>query len=139
MLSAPASQFNNHAGSTKSYDYVREHNQTVNKLDYLLGRAPITVDYAPGTLQIVEQHDGSKLVLRKLKDEYNVSDRVAAMNFLARNAAQGQIVTGLLYVDSEPEDLHLHLQTVERPLNTLGDADLCPCAATLEKINASLR
>jgi 2-oxoglutarate ferredoxin oxidoreductase subunit beta len=136
---SPCIAFNNHAGSTKSFDYVREHNQSVNKLDYLLGRAPITVDYAPGTLQIVEQHDGSKLVLRKLKDEYNVSDRVAAMNFLARNAAQGEIVTGLLYVDSEPEDLHLHLETVEKPLNTLGDADLCPGAATLETINASLR
>jgi 2-oxoglutarate ferredoxin oxidoreductase subunit beta len=136
---SPCIAFNNHAGSTKSFDYVREHNQSVNKLDYLLGRAPITVDYAPGTLQIVEQHDGSKLVLRKLKDEYNVSDRVAAMNFLARNAAQGQIVTGLLYVDSEPEDLHLHLETVEKPLNTLGDTDLCPGAATRETINASLR
>ncbi|MDQ2078696.1 2-oxoacid:ferredoxin oxidoreductase subunit beta [Xanthobacteraceae bacterium Astr-EGSB] len=136
---SPCIAFNNHAGSTKSFDYVREHNQAVNKLDYLLGRAPIAVDYAPGTLQVVEQHDGSKLVLRKLKDEYDVSDRVAAMNFLARHAAKGQVVTGLLYVDNEPEDLHLHLATVDRSLNSLGDADLCPGAATLEKINASLR
>jgi 2-oxoglutarate ferredoxin oxidoreductase subunit beta len=136
---SPCIAFNNHAGSTKSFDYVREHNQAVNKLDYLLGRAPIAVDYAPGTLQVVEQHDGSKLVLRKLKDEYDVSDRVAAMNFLARHAAKGQVVTGLLYVDNEPEDLHLHLATVDRPLNALSDADLCPGADTLEKINASLR
>jgi len=136
---SPCIAFNNHAGSTKSFDYVREHNQAVNKLDYLLGRAPIAVDYAPGTLQVVEQHDGSKLVLRKLKDEYDVSDRVAAMNFLARHAAKGQVVTGLLYVDNEPEDLHLHLATVDKPLNSLGDADLCPGADTLEKINASLR
>jgi 2-oxoglutarate ferredoxin oxidoreductase subunit beta len=136
---SPCIAFNNHAGSTKSFDYVREHNQAVNKLDYLLGRAPIEVDYAPGTLQVVEQHDGSKLVLRKLKDEYDVSDRVAAMNFLARHAAKGQVVTGLLYVDNEPEDLHLHLATVDSPLNSLGDPDLCPGAATLEKINASLR
>jgi 2-oxoglutarate ferredoxin oxidoreductase subunit beta len=136
---SPCIAFNNHTGSTKSFDYVREHNQAVNKLDYLLGRAPIAVDYAPGTLQVVEQHDGSKLVLRKLKDEYDVSDRVAAMNFLARHAAKGQVVTGLLYVDNEPEDLHLHLATIDEPLNSLVDADLCPGAATLEKINASLR
>ena len=96
-------------------------------------------DYAPGTVQVVEQHDGSTLVLRKLDDEYDVSDRVVAMNFLARHAAQGQIVTGLLYVDSEPEDLHQHLATAAAPLNSLGDDDLCPGAATLDAINASLR
>ena len=61
------------------------------------------------------------------------------MNFLAQHAAKGQIVTGLLYVESEPEDLHLHLNTVETPLNALGDAELCPGSATLEKINAGLR
>ncbi len=136
---SPCITFNNHAGSTKSFDYVREHNSAVNRLDYLLGRAPITVDYAPGTVQVVEQHDGSKLVLRKLNQDYDVSDRVAAMNFLAQHAAKGQIVTGLLHVESEPEDLHVHLNTVEAPLNQLGESDLCPGSATLENINAGLR
>ncbi len=136
---SPCITFNNHAGSTKSFDYVREHNAAVNRLDYLLGRAPITVDYAPGTVQVVEQHDGSKLVLRKLNQDYDVSDRVAAMNFLAQHAAKGQIVTGLLHVENDPEDLHHHLNTVETPLNQLGENELCPGAATLDKINAGLR
>jgi 2-oxoglutarate ferredoxin oxidoreductase subunit beta len=61
------------------------------------------------------------------------------MSFLQRHAAVGQVVTGLLYVDREPEDLHRHFNTVEAPLNSLSDKDLCPGAATLEKINASLR
>jgi 2-oxoglutarate/2-oxoacid ferredoxin oxidoreductase subunit beta len=136
---SPCIAFNNHAGSTRSFDYVREHNAAVNKLDYLVGRAPINIEHAPGTVQVVEQHDGSKLVLRKLNQEYDVGDRVAAMNFLHQHAAKGQIVTGLLYVDSEPEDLHLHLNTVETPLNALSDADLCPGSAALDKINAGLR
>jgi 2-oxoglutarate ferredoxin oxidoreductase subunit beta len=136
---SPCIAFNNHAGSTKSFDYVREHNAAVNKLDYLAGRAPIVIDYAPGTVQVVEQHDSSRLVLRKLDQEYDVGNRVAAMNFLHEHAAKGQIVTGLLYVESEPEDLHLHLNTVETPLNALNDAELCPGSATLEKINAGLR
>ena len=136
---SPCVAFNNHAGSTKSFDYVREHNEAVNKLDYLVGRAPIVLDYAPGTVQVVEQHDGSRLVLRKLDRDYDVADRVAALNFLATHAAKGQIVTGLLYVESEAEDLHRHLNTVETPLNALGDAELCPGASTLEKINAGLR
>src|SRR5690242_10228019 len=136
---SPCIAFNNHVGSTKSFDYVREHNEAVNRLDVLTGRAPISVDYAPGTVQVVEQHDGTKLVLRKLDADYDVHDRLAAMSFLQRHAAKGQVVTGLLYVEPESEDLHTHLNTVEAPLNALEAKELCPGTAALEKINASLR
>ena len=136
---SPCVAFNNHTGSTKSFDYVREHNEAVNRLDVISGRAPITVDYAPGTVQVVEQHDGTKLALRKVDADYDVHDRLAAMAFLQKHAAKGQVVTGLLYVDAEAEDLHSHLDTVAAPLNTLGEKELCPGTAALEKINASLR
>ena len=136
---SPCVAFNNHAGSTKSFDYVREHNEAVNRLDVITGRAPIKLDQAPGTVQVVEQHDGSRLVLRKLNADYEVSDRLAAMNFLQTHAAKGQIVTGLIYLDHEPEDLHGSLNTVAAPLNALGDKELCPGSAALDKINASLR
>jgi 2-oxoglutarate/2-oxoacid ferredoxin oxidoreductase subunit beta len=136
---SPCIAFNNHAGSTKSFDYVREHNDAVNRLDVLTGRNPITVDYAPGTVQVVEQHDGTRLALRKIDADYDANDRLAAMTFLQKHAAKGQVVTGLLYVDPDSEDLHTHLDTIETPLNTLEAKDLCPGAAALEKINASLR
>jgi 2-oxoglutarate/2-oxoacid ferredoxin oxidoreductase subunit beta len=136
---SPCVAFNNHLGSTKSFDYVREHNEAVNRLDVIPARAPIKVDYEPGHVEVVEQHDGSKLALRKLNDDYDPHDRLAAMNFLQLHAAKGQIVTGVLFVDSEPTDLHKHLNTVSAPLNTLDEADLCPGASALEKINAGLR
>jgi 2-oxoglutarate ferredoxin oxidoreductase subunit beta len=136
---SPCVAFNNHAGSTKSFDYVREHNEAVNRLDVITGRAPIRLDQAPGTVQVVEQHDGSRLVLRKLNADYDANDRLAAMNFLQTHAAKGQIVTGLIYLDREPEDLHASLNTIATPLNELGDKELCPGSAALEKINASLR
>ena len=136
---SPCIAFNNHAGSTKSFDYVREHNEAVNRLDVLTGRAPITVQYAPGTVQIVEQHDGTKLVLRKLDADYDVNDRLAAMSFLQKHAAKGQVVTGLLYVEPDSEDLHAHLNTVDAPLNTMEAKDVCPGSAVLDKINAGLR
>jgi 2-oxoglutarate/2-oxoacid ferredoxin oxidoreductase subunit beta len=136
---SPCVAFNNHTGSTKSFDYVREHNEAVNRLDVITGRAPITVDYAPGTVQVVEQHDGTKLALRKVDADYDVHDRLAAMAFLQKHVAKGQVVTGLLYVDADSEDLHSHLNTIEAPLNTLGEKELCPGSAALEKINASLR
>src|SRR5882757_9068819 len=136
---SPCVAFNNHAGSTKSFDYVREHNDAVNRLDVITGRDPITVDYAPGSVQVVEQHDGTRLALRKLDADYDVHDRLAAMAFLQKHAAKGQVVTGLLYVDPDSEDLHAHLNTVDTPLNGLEAKDLCPGTAALEKINASLR
>ena len=136
---SPCIAFNNHAGSTKSFDYVREHNDAVNRLDVLTGRDPIEIDQDAGTVQIVEQHDGSRLALRKIDADYDPHDRLGAMTFLQKHAAQGQIVTGLLYVDPEADDLHSHLNTVERPLNRLGAADLCPGQSVLDKINASLR
>src|SRR5216110_1705721 len=68
---SPCVAFNNHPGSTKSFEYVREHNEAVNRLDFMTPREEITVDYAPGTIEIVEQHDGSKLALRKLAADYD--------------------------------------------------------------------
>jgi 2-oxoglutarate ferredoxin oxidoreductase subunit beta len=136
---SPCVAFNNHTGSTKSFDYVREHNEAVNRLDVISERAPIKVDYAPGSVQVVEQHDGTKLALRKLDADYNAHDRVAAMGFLQKHTAKGQVVTGLLYVDPDSEDLHAHLDTVETPLNSLEADQLCPGSAALDKINASLR
>jgi 2-oxoglutarate ferredoxin oxidoreductase subunit beta len=61
------------------------------------------------------------------------------MTFLQKHAAKGQVVTGLLYVDPDSEDLHHHLDTVETPLNALDEAALCPGSAALDKINTSLR
>jgi 2-oxoglutarate ferredoxin oxidoreductase subunit beta len=136
---SPCVAFNNHVGSTKSFDYVREHNEAVNRLDVITGRATIHLDQAPGTVQVVEQHDGTRLVLRKLNEDYDVHDRLAAMNFLQSHAAKGQIVTGLIYLESEAEDLHGNLNTVTAPLNELAEKDLCPGSTALDKINASLR
>ena len=136
---SPCVAFNNHAGSTKSYEYVREHNEAANRIDFVPCRDEITVDYSEGELIEVEQHDGTFLRLRKLGAEYDPRDRVAAMSYVHAREAQGEVATGLLYVDPEPRDLHAHLNTVPQPFNQLGVADLCPGAGALAKINASLR
>jgi len=136
---SPCVAFNNHDGSTKSFDYVREHNEAVNFLDVITGREPIAVDYAPGSVEMVRQHDGSTLKLRKLADDYDVHDRVAALSWLQQRHAAGELVTGLLYVDPEPTDLHQHMNTVATPFNELSEKELCPGSAALGKLNASLR
>lgn len=136
---SPCVAFNNHAGSTKSYDYVREHNDAVNRLDFVTPREEIAIEHAPGETIEIEQHDGSRLRLHKLGAAYDPSDRIAAMNYVHARQAKGEVVTGLLYVDADAQDLHAHLDTTAAPLNSLDAAALCPGAATLDKINAALR
>ncbi|MCC6219137.1 MAG: 2-oxoacid:ferredoxin oxidoreductase subunit beta [Aquabacterium sp.] len=136
---SPCVTFNNHAGSTRSYDWVREHNEAVSRIDLILGRQEITVDYAPGEVVDVEQHDGTTLRLHKLHVDYDPTDRVAAMAYMQAHAARGELVTGLLYLEGEAGDLHAAQNTSVRPLNSLGTADLCPGAAALERLNAGWR
>ncbi len=136
---SPCVAFNNHAGSTKSYDYIREHNEAVSRIDFISSRAEITVDYPEGEVVDVAQHDGSIMRLRKLHGGYDPTNRVAAMNYIQERQAAGEIATGLLYVDPQPEDLHAHLNTAETPFNRMGVKELCPGSAMLERINASLR
>ena len=136
---SPCVAFNNHAGSTKSYDYIREHNEAVSRIDFISSRAEITVDYPEGEVVNVAQHDGSIMRLRKLHAGYDPTNRVAAMTYIQERQAAGEVATGLLYVDPQPEDLHAHLNTAQTPFNRMGVKELCPGSAMLERINASLR
>jgi len=136
---SPCVAFNNHPGSTKSYDYVREHNEAVNFLDVMVPREPITADYGPGSVQDVVMHDGGTIRLRKVHPEFDPTDKIAAMNYLQRQHAAGEIVTGLLYSHPDSRDLHDAQETVAVPLNSLRDADLVPGAAALATFNQGLR
>jgi len=136
---SPCVAFNNNPESTKSFDYVRAHNEAVNMLDVIVGRDEITADYAPGTVETVVQHDGSILRLRKLAVDYDPYDRVSALTYLQQRHALGEVVTGLLFVEPDPGDLHEFLETVETPLNRLGEAELCPGPEILARFNAAHR
>ena len=136
---SPCVAFNNHPGSTKSYDYVREHNDAVNRLDFWPSRDEITTEIAPGSTRDVALHDGGTVRLHKLQDDYDPSDKVAAMAYLESHRERGEVVTGLLYARADSTDMHDALETIDAPLNALGDAELVPGSAALAKLNASLR
>ena len=136
---SPCVAFNNHAGSTKSYDYVREHNESVSRIDFISPRDEITSSYAPGEVINVLQHDGSSLRFRKLKADYDPTDRYAALSYMNAHQARGEVVTGLLYLDPLATDMHVALNTSDTPLNKLGVTQLCPGSEALDKFNASLR
>ena len=139
MSSARASRSTTTPGSTKSYDYIREHNESVSRIDFITERSEITAEYAPGEVVDVRQHDGSILRLRSLHADYDPTNRYAAMAYMQEGQARGEVITGLLYVDPVATDLHTSLNTSDKPLNTMGPDMLCPGVQALAKINASLR
>ncbi len=136
---SPCVAFNNHKGSTRSYDYVREHNEALNRLDFISGQAPIEAEYDPGSSIAIEQPDGSTIRLAKIAADYDPSDKAAALAHIQEKERDGEVATGLLYLDARPRDLHTNLRTVRAPLNSLDEPKLCPGSAVLDGINAGLR
>jgi 2-oxoglutarate ferredoxin oxidoreductase subunit beta len=136
---SPCVTFNNHSGSTKSYDYVRQHNEAVSRIDFIPMHSEITAEYAAGEVIDVVQHDGSTLRLRKLHRDYDPTDRYGALSYMNAHQERGEVVTGLLYLDPMATDMHVSLNTSETPLFSMAENELCPGSTMLEKINASLR
>lgn len=136
---SPCVAFNNHQGSTKSYEYVRDHSERVTVSDFFMPQEAITVDYEPGSAEDVNMPDGSTLRLRKLDEGFDIHDRVKALNYVQTRQAEGEVVTGLLYLNPDASDCHEIIDTVARPLNALTEADLCPGNEALESINESFR
>jgi len=135
---SPCVAFNNHTGSTRSYDHVRAHNEALNRIDFIDLAAEQVVEDSPDVID-VPQADGTTLRLRKVAPDYDPTDRLGAMNAMQLRAAAGEIATGLLYVDPAAQDWHAAQRTAAAALNTLGEKALCPGAAALARINAGLR
>jgi 2-oxoglutarate ferredoxin oxidoreductase subunit beta len=137
---SPCVAFNNHPGSTKSYDYIREHNEAVNRLDFWPSREAINATYGDGeVIEVPAGAEGSILRLRKIDSSYDPSNKINAITHITEASEKGEVLTGLLYLAQESEDLHAHLNTYDAPFNQLDEKDLCPGAAMLEKINGGLR
>lgn len=136
---SPCVTFNNNTGSTKAYDYVREHITTAEVVDYVPPGQEITLRYAEGSSTHLKLHDGSTLALHKLAPEWDPRDKAAAAQRIYQARAKQEILTGLLYIDPDTQDLHDLIGTVSTPLNQLQTADLCPGSEVLAEINRGLR
>ena len=136
---SPCVAFNNHNGSTKSFDFVREHTSSVVNADLILGQPEITADYAEGTHEDVAMPDGSTLQLYKVDADYDPYDRIGALNYVQKMQEQGQVATGLLYVDPDAVECHDIMETTGQPLNELAEETLCPGNDVLASINQGYR
>jgi 2-oxoglutarate ferredoxin oxidoreductase subunit beta len=136
---SPCVTFNNNQGSTKSYDYAREHNEAVGKLDFVPIGAEITTTYEADEIKDVKLHDGSTIALHKLRTDFDAQDKQAAFIALHQARKEDRILTGLLYIDTEEADLASMIDVTDTPLNQLGIETLCPGIEKLESINAGFR
>lgn len=136
---SPCVTFNNNVGSTKSYDYVREHVEATGTVDFVPEMTEITTSYNEGSDVQITMHDGSTLALHKLAQNWDPENRISAASALQEARAKGEILTGLLYVNTDFHDLHNTLGTSMKPLNAMDESDLCPGNSVLQDINAGLR
>lgn len=136
---SPCVTFNNNKGSTKSYDFVRDHIESTSVLDFVPHQEEITVDYPEGAGANITLFDGSVLNLQKLSPNWNPTNRESAVNRLLQAKLDGAVLTGLLYIDPNSKELHDRMGTTKTPLNQLREEELCPGSAVLENINQSFR
>jgi 2-oxoglutarate ferredoxin oxidoreductase subunit beta len=128
---SPCVTFNDHEGSTRSYAYTREHYDEVVHTDFVPPSQEIAVDYAPGEVQAVTMHDGSRVLLRKIESHYDATDRGVALETIQQRLKQGEYLTGLLYIGSDQPELHAVNATSQLPLNRIAYAQLNPGSKAL--------
>lgn len=136
---SPCVTFNDHEGSTKSYRYVNEHDEPLEDVSFVAFFEDITIDYDPGTTTDVTLHDGSHLLLKKLNSDYNPADRKQALQMLEESHRKGEIVTGLIYVDTQRQNFIDLLNVVDEPLATLPESKVRPSQKVLDELMDELR
>ena len=136
---SPCVTFNNHAGSTKSYDYVREHTETGAVVDFVPFEKEITLKQAEGSTEDVKLFSGNWVRLTKLHNDYDPTSRRAAITTLVDHKEHDKLLTGLIYLDPDSTNFHEMLNITQMPLNELEQDILCPGNAALGDINKIFR
>ena len=136
---SPCVTFNDHEGSTKSYAYVKDHDEPLSEIGFVPYFEDITVEYDPGTTTAVTLHNGSKIVLSKLAEDYHPTDRGKALQMLHETARRGEYATGVLYIEPDKQDFVDMLGLVDEPLAFLDESRTRPGRAVLDEIVESFR
>jgi 2-oxoglutarate ferredoxin oxidoreductase subunit beta len=135
---SPCVTFNNTPGSTKSYDFIRQHMASTNTVDFVPLAEEITTEYPAGTSTNVTMHDGSVIKLQKMDPNLDIHSRRSALALMQEYKADDKVLTGLLFIDEESQNIHETMNTTDIPLRNLSEKELCPGLDKLEAINKAL-
>src|SRR5437868_9053961 len=136
---SPCVTFNDHEGSTKSYKYMKDHEEPLQKVSFVPAFEDISVEYDPGSTVEVTMHDGSRLRLRKLEEDYDPTDRIRAITRLNEAHEKGEVLTGVFYVNPKAPSFVDLLNIAEQPLATLPESVVSPGREVLEQVMEELR
>jgi 2-oxoglutarate ferredoxin oxidoreductase subunit beta len=136
---SPCVTFNDHEGSTKSYKYMKDHDEPLQEISFVPAFEDITVEYDAGTTIEVTMHDGSSLRLRKLEEDYDPTNRIEAISRLNEAHEKGEVLTGLFYVNTKAPNFIDLLNITEHPLATLPESVVRPGREVLDQIMEELR
>jgi 2-oxoglutarate ferredoxin oxidoreductase subunit beta len=136
---SPCVTFNDHVGSTKSYAYMKDHEEPLHELDFVPSFTDIEVEIEEGESRVVELFDGSRLLLHKLEQDYDPTNRAHALEVLHEATRRHEVLTGILYVDSKQQTLTQMLDMVDEPMATLPESRVRPSREVLDQINEEFR
>jgi 2-oxoglutarate ferredoxin oxidoreductase subunit beta len=136
---SPCVTFNDHEGSTKSYKFMQEHDEPINELGFVPSFEDIEVEYDHGTTLDVRMHDGSSLRLRKIREDYDPTNKIESVKTLMEAHEKGEVLTGVFYVNTEKPSFTDLLNLVDQPLSSLPESVIRPSREVLDKVMASLQ
>ena len=136
---SPCVTFNDHEGSTKSYKYLKDHDEPVQEIGFVPSFENIDVDYDPGTTATVRMHDGSELRLRKLDRDYDATSKTAALQVMAEAHEKGEVLTGGFYVNTYTPSFTELLHLSDEPLSRLPESVVRPSRQVLDQIMKELQ
>jgi 2-oxoglutarate ferredoxin oxidoreductase subunit beta len=136
---SPCVTFNDHEGSTKSYKYMQAHEEPLHEVSFVPAFEEINVEYDPGTTFEVTMHDGSSLRLRKLEEQYDPTDKIQAVRRLMESHAQGDVLTGVFYINAKAPTFIDMLNVTDEPLATLPESVTRPSREALAKCMEELQ
>ncbi len=136
---SPCVTFNDHEGSTKSYKYMKDHEEPLQDINFVPAFEEITVDYDPGTTVQVTMHDGSRLRLTKLEEDYDPTDRIRAISRLHEAHEKNEVLTGMFYVNPKAPSFIDMLNVTDQPLATLPESVTRPSREVLDEVMKELQ
>ena len=136
---SPCVTFNDHEGSTKSFKFMKDHEEPLHDLNFVPAFHEIDVEYDPGSTINVTMHDGSSLRMHKLEEEYDPTDKIQALTRLAQSQEVDEVLTGVLYLNTQAPNFIEMLNLTDEPLANLPGSVTRPSREVLEECMEELR